>query len=120
MSDLKQSTYCNPLNIHNLKSARRMESIIFNFPEGSIPDYRSIADPSVIYHDGKWIMYPSYSLAYVSEDFVHWEYVDIGIENLKYSLAVVEFRGKWYLTGWMMPELYVADNTYLVATEQDG
>lgn len=102
-------TYCNPLSVKSIKSGRWLDA---DLSKSGLDcnDYRSIADPSVIYYDGKWIMYPSYSVAYVSEDFVHWEHVDIGIPHLRYSPAVVEFRGKWYLNGHGMSELYCADN----------
>ena len=98
-------SYCNPLSIKDLKSGK-----IVDRQHTFTPDYRSIADPSVIYHDGKWIMYPSYSVAYVTEDFVNWEHVDIGIPHLRYSPAVVEFRGKWYICGHGMSEVYSAES----------
>lgn len=95
-----KKTYCNPLPIEDIESGRCADVI----PEGikdvrSVRDYRSIADPSVIYHEGKWIMYPSYSVAYVSENFVDWKHVDIGIHDVGYSPAVVNFKGTWYLCG---------------------
>jgi hypothetical protein len=36
--------------------------------------------------------------------------VDIGIPHLRYSPAVTQFRGKWYLAGHTMSELYCADD----------
>ncbi len=103
-------TYCNPLCIEDIPLGRHLDAVLTNSDETALPDYRSISDPSVVYHNGKWIMYPSYSVAYVSEDFIHWKHVDIGIPDLKYSPAVVNFRGKWYLNGHTMSELYVADD----------
>ena len=102
-------TYCNPLSVKNVKSGKWLDTDLSKIGL-DCNDYRSISDPSVIYHNGKWIMYPSYAVAYVSEDFVHWEHVDIGIPHLRYSPAVVEFRGKWYLSGHGMSEVYCADN----------
>ncbi|MBQ9922192.1 MAG: family 43 glycosylhydrolase [Clostridia bacterium] len=102
-------TYCNPLSVKDVKSGKWLDTDLSK--QGlDCADYRSISDPSVIYHDGKWIMYPSYAVAYVSEDFVHWEHVDIGVPNLRYSPAVVEFRGKWYLSGHGMSEVYSSDS----------
>ena len=103
-------TYCNPLAIEDLKSGRWLDMEQSHLDPRDYADYRSIADPSVIYYEGKWIMYPSYSVAYVTEDFVHWKHVDIGIPHLRYSPAVVQFRGKWYLSGHGMPQVYVADH----------
>ncbi len=103
-------TYCNPLSVEDVKSGRAIDSSLVKANPRDFNDYRSISDPSVIYYDGKWIMYPSYSLAYVSEDFVHWKHVDIGIPTLRYSPAVVQFRGKWYLSGHGVEEVYCSDS----------
>jgi len=103
-------TYCNPLSIEDVKSGRWLDASLLGADERSKKDYRSISDPSVVYHDGKWIMYPSYAVAYFSEDFVHWKHVDIGVPHMRYSPAVVCFRGKWYLSGHGMSEVYVADD----------
>lgn len=106
----RKLTYCNPLSIEDLKSGRWLDCDIMKLDPRTVKDYRSMSDPSVIYHEGKWILYPSYSVAYVTEDFVHWKHVDIGVPNLRYSPAVVQFRGKWYLSGHGTPEVYVADD----------
>jgi len=103
-------TYCNPLCIEGVGSGRWLDTYLCKLDPTNFKDYRSISDPSVVYHNGKWIMYPSYKLAYVTEDFVNWKHVDIGVDNLQYSPAVVHFRGKWYLSGHGVPEMYVADN----------
>lgn len=107
--------YCNPLSIKDIKSGRPLDSWLAQkyTPEEQkafLKDYRSISDPSVIYYDGKWIMYPSYSQAYVSEDFVHWEYVDIGLHDLGYSPAPFFHRGKWYILGYGNPKMYRSDS----------
>ena len=106
----KKLTYCNPLSIEDVKSGRWLDYDCSQLDPTTGPDYRSISDPSVIYHDGKWILYPSYAVAYVSEDFVNWKHVDIGIDNLRYSPAVAQFKGKWYLNGHGMSEVYCADD----------
>lgn len=109
---MEKLTYCNPLSIEDFPVGRWLDTDQTDPQTDSrvTPDYRSMADPSVVYHDGKWILYPSYRLAYVSEDFVHWRHVDIGIPHVRYSPAVVCFRGKWYLQGHHRSELYVADD----------
>ena len=88
-------TYCNPLAIEDIKSGRWLDVNLLktvrpDIDERMFKDYRSISDPSVIYHDGKWILYPSYSVAYVTEDFVNWKHVDIGVSSLRYSPAVTK------------------------------
>lgn len=95
-----KKTYCNPLPIENIESGRALDATLEGIRDvKSLRDYRSIADPSVIYHEGKWIMYPSYSIAYVSENFVDWKQVDVGIHDVGYSPAIVNFKGTWYLCG---------------------
>lgn len=101
-------TYCNPLMIADYPDGKPLDTD--KGRDSDCPDFRSLGDPSVIYHDGKWIMYPSYRLAYVTEDFVHWHHVDVGVHDVRYSPAVVQFRGKWYLLGHSIPELYAADS----------
>lgn len=103
-------TYCNPLSVPDIKSGHWLDTDLTHADPADYADYRSISDPSVVYDNGKWILYPSYAVAYVSEDLVHWKHVDIGVPNLRYSPAVVKFRGKWYLTGHTVRELYVSDN----------
>lgn len=107
---MREKTYCNPLCIEDIPSGKWLDTNLTGESQKGLPDYRSISDPSVVYHDGKWILYPSYAVAYVTEDFVHWKHVDIGIPHLRYSPAVVQFRGKWYLTGHDVREVYVADS----------
>ena len=102
-------TYCNPLPIEKIPEGRKNDFLLVRENPVGISDYRSISDPSMVWHDGKWIMYPSYGLAYVSEDFVNWRHVDIGVEEVNYSPAIVQFRGKWYLTGHGRPQVYCAD-----------
>jgi len=111
MKNKRPLTYCNPLSIEDVKSGRPLDTNQCREDNmRKYRDYRSISDPSVVYHDGKWILYPSYAVAYLSEDFVHWKHVDIGVPNLRYSPAVVQFRGKWYLNGHSMSEVYSSDS----------
>lgn len=105
-----QPTYCNPLSVEKIPAGRWLDTSLGKEDPRNYLDYRSISDPSVIYHDGKWILYASYGLAHVSEDFVHWRHVDIGIPHARYSPAVVSFRGKWYIQGHGMSEVYCADD----------
>ncbi|MEA4890153.1 MAG: family 43 glycosylhydrolase [Clostridiaceae bacterium] len=110
MKTKRPLTYCNPLSIADVKSGRPLDTNQCGEDIRTYKDYRSISDPSVVYYDGKWILYPSYALAYLTEDFVHWEHIDIGVPDLRYSPAIVCFRGKWYLHGHGMSEVYSADS----------
>ncbi len=102
-------TYCNPLTIEGVPSGRFLDMRQTRDDPRKYRDYRSISDPSVVYHDGKWFLYPSYSLAYKSEDFVSWSRIDIGVEEVSYSPAIAYHRGKFYLMGHSQPDIYVCD-----------
>jgi hypothetical protein len=71
-------------------------------------DYRSISDPTVFYHGGKWYLYPSYGMAWVSEDFEHWQHVRTEPYCPKYSPCIIPWGDRFLLTAWCCP-LYVAD-----------
>lgn len=94
-----KKTYCNPMKVEN-------------YPMGyELPAHRSLADPSVIYYDEKWYMYPSYGMAYVSEDFVTWKHHPIEPADIGYAPTVVVHKGKIYLmANHDISLLYVADD----------
>ncbi|MDR2674778.1 MAG: family 43 glycosylhydrolase [Opitutaceae bacterium] len=79
--------------------------------KGFRQDFRELADPSVIYHEGKWIMYPSVAMAYVSEDFVTWRHHPVQPAKIGdgYAPTVARHEGKFYMAG-CFSELYVADD----------
>lgn len=112
-----KNTYCNPLPMPQIPRGKddwyKFEHDMFsheNKPASvSGPDYRSISDPTVFYHDGKWYLYPSYGMAWVSEDFVTWEHHRTEPYCPKYSPSIVPWKGKFLLTAWNSP-LYVADD----------
>lgn len=74
-------------------------------------DYRELADPSVIYEDGKWIMYTSATMAYVSEDFKTWKYHRIDPDRIGdgYAPTVTKLGDKFLMTG-CFAGLWEADN----------
>lgn len=93
----KTKTYCNPLNLPDCPKGDD-PSHVMNFTEETVPDYRSISDPSVLYENGKWYLYPSYGMAWVSEDFVTWKHVRTTPYNMKYSPVVVPFKDRYLMT----------------------
>lgn len=96
-------TYCNPLPVQNYPSGTADP-----FHKDS-EDYRSMADPTVLYHDGRWYMYPTYEMAYVSDDMVHWQHHPIEPKDVGAAPTVAEFRGRFYLAA-NQSALYVADD----------
>ena len=71
-------------------------------------DYRETADPTVIYEDGKWYLYPSCGMAYWTEDFCTWNHAKIEPYDCGYAPTVVKHKGKFYLCACGSP-LYVSD-----------
>lgn len=112
----KRRTYCNPLSLPDIPRGKDewypFERGMFsheNKPESvTTPDYRSISDPTVFYYDNKWYLYPSYGMAWVTEDFVNWEHVRTEPYCPKYSPCITPWKGKFLLTAWKCP-LYVGD-----------
>ncbi len=102
------NTYCNPLPVP--ECPRGTDGWLMMNPTGEPQiDYRSISDPSVLYHDGKWYLYPSYGMAFVSEDFATWKHVRTKPYDMKYSPVVVPFRGRYLMTSHSHG-LYIADS----------
>ncbi|MGI5893844.1 MAG: family 43 glycosylhydrolase [Candidatus Merdivicinus sp.] len=86
-----EGLYCNPLSIPDYPRG-------VDHPDRKhMEDYRSLADPTAIYYEGKWYVYPSYGMAFVTEDFVNWEHHPVQPENIGYAPTVLEYRGKFYL-----------------------
>ena len=101
-------TYANPLSIPSIP--RGSDHVGNGFSGLPHPDYRSISDPSVMLHDGRWYLYPSYGMTWVSEDFVHWDYVPCNIPcEPGYSPTVVPSAGRFWMTRHS-DGLYVADS----------
>ena len=101
MAAMKRAlTYCNPLPLPDYPRGRasRDPSVFAAFADGVVQDFRETADPTVIYHDGKWILYPSAAMAYVSEDFVTWRHHPIEPADCGYAPTVVKFGQRWLLT----------------------
>ena len=83
-------TYCNPIPLPNYPAGYRAKSRRF---------YRETADLPVLYDGGKWYLYPSCGMAYVTEDFINWEYHNIRTEAAMegYAPTIAKVGGKYYL-----------------------
>ena len=106
----KKRTYCNPMSLPNCPQGDDgawLDTMDYtNEPE---TDYRSISDPSVMFYDNKWYLYPSYDMAYVSEDFVTWKYNSVTPKKMGYSPSVIPHRGKFLMTSHSHG-LYISDS----------
>ena len=105
---LKKS-YCNPLSIPECPRGDDEHYNSMAYTEEPQLDYRSISDPSVLYYDNKWYMYPSYGMCFVSEDFATWKHVRTKPYNMKYSPSVIPHRGRFLMTSHANG-LYIGDS----------
>lgn len=85
-------TYCNPLALPDYPLG------IFSINKGnpSQQDFREMADPSVLYHEGKWYLYPSCGRVYVSEDFATWSVHHLDSCPFSYAPTVAYYKGMFY------------------------
>lgn len=108
MENKNRKTYCNPLSIPSIPRGTDGWQIM-DFTGEEPSDYRSISDPSVLYENGRWYLYPSYGMAYVSNDFTTWKHIRTTPYDMKYSPVVVPFRGRYLMTSHSHG-LYVSDS----------
>jgi xylan 1,4-beta-xylosidase len=97
-------TYCNPLPIPDYPLGREArqangepaDSDLWITPKKE--QFRELADPTVLFHDGKWYLYPSCDMAWVSEDFVTWKHRPLdGTRDIGYAPTVVLHKGRFLL-----------------------
>lgn len=106
MELFRTKTFCNPMPVPDLP--RGVEGWM-EYTGEPRKDYRSISDPSVLYWDNKWYLYPSYGIAWVSGDFAHWEHVPCTpYEGPGYSPTVIPWGDKFFMTAHSRPA-YEAD-----------
>lgn len=85
-------TYCNPIPLPDYPIGRNC------YIEGKTRmDYRETADPTVLYEDGKWYLYPSCGMVYWSEDFITWQHQKMEPYDCGYAPTVVKHNGMFYL-----------------------
>ena len=106
--------YCNPIPLPDYPRGRgsrdeKSKPNLNLWLQDEPRDFRETADPSVIYEDGKWYLYPSAGMAYVSNDFCTWEHVRMEPYDCGYAPTVVKFREKFLLTACGAP-VYESDN----------
>ena len=98
---MKLKTYCNPLSIPNVGGGM--------FTKTNKNHYREIADPDVLYDNGKWYMVASCGKIYSSEDGIRWQFHNVDCPAFDaYAPCICKYRGKYYVTS-NDSKLYVAD-----------
>jgi len=115
MTNERPPTYCNPIPLPDYprgRQSRNKDRVAYGWMNrGQRRDFRETADPSVLFHDGKWYLYPSCGMAWVSEDFCTWTHVPMNLDDIGYAPTILAFRGKFYLTASdEVGKLYEADS----------
>ncbi len=102
-------SYCNPLPLPDYPRGYACRK---DRPQScpNMPDFRETADPTVLYDGGKWYLYSSCGMAYVSEDFANWTHVRLEPEDIGYAPTVIRHAGRYWLTASGNPELWVSDS----------
>jgi hypothetical protein len=98
-------TWCNPLPIPNypvgrlvrgLQNGDRTDGSFLWFVD-RVEQYRELADPAAIWHDGTWVLYPSVDMAWVSADEgATWQHRPLNLRDVGYAPTVVR-QGERFL-----------------------
>jgi hypothetical protein len=111
-------TFCNPLPIPNYPIGLLARDCIPGeptgqnhlWPLGHMDEFRELADPSVLWHEGKWFLYPSVDTAWVSaNNGATWQHHPLNIRSIGYAPTVVRHRGKFLLMASGSP-LFASDS----------
>ena len=85
------TTYCNPLAIPNYPVGKRVRDIVPGakvsatdlWLQDHTEQFRELADVTVLWHEGKWYMYPSVDMAWVSSDGgISWQHHPLNIRDI--------------------------------------
>jgi hypothetical protein len=116
-AEVAPATYCNPLPIPDYPVGRGVRDIAKGTPADDWgqwflrhrEQYRELADPTVLWLDGKWYLYPSCDMAWVSADNgATWQHHPLNIRDVGYAPTIVKHRGRFLLLA-SKSELYAAD-----------
>ena len=102
----RPDTYCNPLPIPNYPVGRVVRDLrdgdktdgSFLWFVDRVEQYRELADPTAIWHDGRWILYPSVDMAWVSADMgATWQHHPLNLRDVGYAPTVVRQGDRFLL-----------------------
>ena len=98
-------TFCNPLPIPNYPVGYYARNVTNGEPDareswilGHREQFRELADPLVLWHDGKWYLYPSGDMAWVSSDRgATWQHQPLNVREIGYPPTIVRQRSRFLL-----------------------
>lgn len=112
------STYCNPLAIPDYPVGRNARNVVAGAPteKGGLwlqdrqEQFRELADVSALWHEGRWYLYPSVDMAWVSADGgASWEHHPLNVRDIGYAPTIVRHRGRFLLMA-SDSAMYTAEN----------
>jgi hypothetical protein len=116
--EVTPSTFCNPLPIPDYPVGRFARAVTNGEPSGGAglwllehkEQFRELADPTALWHEGQWYLYPSVDMAWVSTDNgATWQHHPLNIRDAGYAPTVVKLRGKFLLLASDSP-VYSSDS----------
>lgn len=96
----------NPLPLPNYPVGRLVRDLAPGKPNTPVglwlversEQYRELADPTALWFEGKWYLYPSCDLAWVSADEGRtWQHHPLNVRDIGYAPTVVRHRGRFLL-----------------------
>ncbi len=99
--NLPEPTVCNPIPLPDYPRGRSSigaTAATFGYLQDPPRDYRELADPSVLYHEGRWYLYPSCGMAWVTGDFRTWTHHRIEPFDIGYAPTIVRHGDRYLLT----------------------
>ena len=115
--EVTPSTFCNPISLPDYPIGRLARDVTNGEPsnlEGlwrleKKEQFRELADPAALWDNGKWYLYPSVDMAWVSSDNgATWQHHPLNIRDIGYAPTVVKHRGKFLLMASDSP-IYSSD-----------
>lgn len=103
-TDFGFKTYVNPIPLPNMPIGRLAYT---EYKKGAA--WREAADPTVLFENGKWYLFSSCGMAWVSEDFCTWKHKKTEPYDIGYAPTVVRHREKYLLCA-CNSLLYSSDN----------
>lgn len=101
----RRSTYCNPLSLPNYPIGRFARELTgrdtgpdWMWRLDTKQQFRELADVTALWFDGKFYLYPSVDMAWVSEDLgATWKHHPLNVRDIGYAPTVVHHRDQFLL-----------------------
>ena len=87
--------YCNPLALPNYGRGRPCfdkEKYEWGWYHETRRDFREMADPTVIWWENEWFLFPSAGMVWRSKDWTNWEFCPIEPFDIGYAPTVEKWR----------------------------